>query len=400
MDLTWVGRVYASWWMLGGGAAMALFAGWLAWRAMGRDWWIGRRALREGRTRRRCPKCWYDLAGLAALSCPECGHIAASERALRRSRRRWGAAGVAMVLCVPVLLSLFARWHQSILEFVLPERVVKERGEFGSRGPGRLRAEILTPVWVNWLERFGLRYEPKEMEDLAIVTIDGERVYEKTSRVGSLGLPMWTSGTESFIGNPIDLDADGTEELVVASWSGGAHCCWTVAIFELGGSPRLIEEIDAQNGMGIVKESDVTGVPTSGGPARYLLDIPDQSFCYWNAPYVASPKPSVYSRLEHGRLVVALDVMLARPIDWTAYEKEAGQLNVSMSPDGAALEPRMWGGMLELLYRGRDDLAQQFFDLCWPNARPGQEEFLDEFHDVLDKSDRWQAFQAARGLDH
>lgn len=300
---------------------------------------------------------------------------------------------MSMVLLLPAFLGVFARWHQPILVFVLPERVVKER-----RDAGRLHAEVLSPVRANWLERFGLRYEPKEMEDLAIVTIDGERVYEKTSRVGSLGLPMWTSGTEEYIGNTIDLDADGTEELVVASWSGGAHCCWTVAIFELGASPHLLEEIDAQNGMGIQKESDVTGVPTSKGEqARYLLDLPDQSFCYWNAPYVSSPKPSVYTRLEGGRFVVALDVMLARPIDWPAYEKEADLLRKNMMPKGAALEPRMWGGMLELLYRGRDDLAQRFFGLCWPPDRAGKDEFFDEFQDVLDKSERWRAFQAARG---
>ncbi len=47
-------------------------------------WLIGDRS----RGRRRCPKCWYDMAGIDTLACPECGRTARSERALYRSRRR------------------------------------------------------------------------------------------------------------------------------------------------------------------------------------------------------------------------------------------------------------------------------------------------------------------------
>ncbi len=50
--------------------------------------------------RRRCPRCWYDLAGVPTLEpernadaahtrCPECGHIIRREHHTRRTRRRW-----------------------------------------------------------------------------------------------------------------------------------------------------------------------------------------------------------------------------------------------------------------------------------------------------------------------
>lgn len=45
---------------------------------------IGDRA----RGRRRCPGCWYDLAGTPGMRCPECGREARRERALYRTRRR------------------------------------------------------------------------------------------------------------------------------------------------------------------------------------------------------------------------------------------------------------------------------------------------------------------------
>lgn len=42
----------------------------------------------RARGRRRCPRCWYDMAGVAALTCPECGHDARRERRLSKTRRR------------------------------------------------------------------------------------------------------------------------------------------------------------------------------------------------------------------------------------------------------------------------------------------------------------------------
>lgn len=58
-------------------------------------WIIGDRS----RGRRRCPRCWYDMAGIDATTCPECGRTARSERALFRTRRRprWLLAGIAIV---------------------------------------------------------------------------------------------------------------------------------------------------------------------------------------------------------------------------------------------------------------------------------------------------------------
>jgi hypothetical protein len=53
------------------------------------------------RGRRRCPRCWYSLEGILGLTCPECGHVARSEGALLRRRRR--CAVIAGALAVALL---------------------------------------------------------------------------------------------------------------------------------------------------------------------------------------------------------------------------------------------------------------------------------------------------------
>ncbi len=77
-----------AWWVAGWGLAGTAAAA-LLW-ALFAD---------RARGRRRCPSCWYDLSGVG-LTCPECGSTARSERALRRTRRRWRIAVVMAVLVV------------------------------------------------------------------------------------------------------------------------------------------------------------------------------------------------------------------------------------------------------------------------------------------------------------
>lgn len=56
----------------------------------------------RSRGRRRCRRCWYDLAsaGATPLACPECGCNHTTERLLTRTRRRWGGMSIAALLLI------------------------------------------------------------------------------------------------------------------------------------------------------------------------------------------------------------------------------------------------------------------------------------------------------------
>ncbi len=66
--------------------------------------WAMYRDRSRGRT--RCPKCWYDLAGLVKhgtpapwpITCPECGKKIGHERQTRRTRRHWRLAALALAM--------------------------------------------------------------------------------------------------------------------------------------------------------------------------------------------------------------------------------------------------------------------------------------------------------------
>ncbi len=70
------------------------------------------RAGRRGVVRKRCPRCWYDMTGAPALTCPECGGAAKGERALLRTRRRWKwAIGAAVVIAAGAATGMVPRYR-------------------------------------------------------------------------------------------------------------------------------------------------------------------------------------------------------------------------------------------------------------------------------------------------
>jgi len=79
-------------WLIGGllGAAGAILALW----SLFAD---------RARSRKRCPKCWYDMSGAAGdppYTCPECGNVIKREKRLYKTRRRWRWTMVTVVVLV------------------------------------------------------------------------------------------------------------------------------------------------------------------------------------------------------------------------------------------------------------------------------------------------------------
>jgi hypothetical protein len=70
-----------------------------------------------------------------------------------------------------------------------------------------------------------------------------------------------------------DITADKIPELVVRTFSGGAHCCETLRVYALGDTPRLLLLYEANNAMGAeVRDLD--------GDGRRELILGDDTFAY------------------------------------------------------------------------------------------------------------------------
>jgi hypothetical protein len=57
-----------------------------------------------------------------------------------------------------------------------------------------------------------------------------------------------------------DINGNGIPDLIVTEWTGGAHCCYTAHVFELGEAFRKIGEIPGRDGGLLFRDLDRDGI--------------------------------------------------------------------------------------------------------------------------------------------
>jgi hypothetical protein len=181
-----------------------------------------------------------------------------------------------------------------------------------------------------------------------------------------------------------DKTGDGTPDLAVEYYTGGAHCCYEITFFELGKRVRQLPTV----GTGNDRMTAIAKRPTGG----LRFEFAEQSFAYWNINFAQSPMPEViYEFDKSDKLVPRFDLMkkpapsLARLRRDAASMKAKINLNAYTSPEDNFndwKEP-FWSEMLDLIYTGHEDLAWQYFDLVWPAKKKGKQKFLADFKEQL-----------------
>ncbi|MBL8756960.1 MAG: hypothetical protein JNK35_00855 [Phycisphaerae bacterium] len=103
---------------------------------------------------RRCPRCWYDMAAIPSLACPECGFVAPHPRALhqpRRASRPWRRALIALwaLFLLTAYAALPGHWTTKV-----PRPVVRAILHLTAAAPAPARAGALpTPNPALYLSR-------------------------------------------------------------------------------------------------------------------------------------------------------------------------------------------------------------------------------------------------------
>ena len=142
ISLNMAGHDWTSWlYWIGGGLIALLGLFMLIWAL----WWD------RARGRKRCPKCWYDLAGIAAddagaspLTCSECGKRITKLRKLSKTRRRWRWAFIALLLIlVPAGVVGWRETRSFNWNTVKPVWLLKREGTIDSPGGEAARKELV-----------------------------------------------------------------------------------------------------------------------------------------------------------------------------------------------------------------------------------------------------------------
>jgi hypothetical protein len=195
-----------------------------------------------------------------------------------------------------------------------------------------------------------------------------------------------------------DITGDGQPDLVISKWSGGANCCLTFHIFEIGPKFRKIGDIDAEFG--------------DQGPHFIQLDhgsglqiqIYDWTFVNWHTDFAQSPAPRVILLYKHGRYRVAPDLMCTQTADMKEVAArvrqvtdQAKDLHGGSWPD-ADIPPVLWATMLDLIYTCHRLTPWLFVDTAWPQKVHGKEDFVNDFTAQLKQSPYWKSISQLGSL--
>lgn len=356
----WTGRVLVACLMLLGVA--------VAW--WGRRW-SHRAAARAAREGPLCNSCGYSLIGLADrtdLRCPECGrpHTTADKLPSPRWPKRWIVAGLVVALVLPAwvvsrrvrvfgweyylrLYPMYALFQYRTLDRGHAADVSYWIGE-DRRGPG--------------YERFAKVYRGR---DLYFTGTDHS----------------WYVGpTDSLLPAPgSDIDRDGVSDLVLMSFSGGAHCCETFYVLRLSNPPKVVFTFEA--GLAGARFEDVDR------DGKLDLITGDATFAYWRTPWVASPIPRVIFRCEAPGTYVPSPRLMAQPAPPESdLAKALAEARAELVAEPWVKEGFFGAGallrtMLDLIYTGHPARAYAFLDQAWPPDMPGREQFKREVIELL-----------------
>jgi hypothetical protein len=215
------------------------------------------------------------------------------------------------------------------------------------------------------------------------VYLHGKLAYRLANDEGltySLGQPADADNKIPLVPNGSDLTGNGRPDMMVTSWSGGAHCCFTHYIFELEPKLRLIATLnDGDTDFGHFEDLDLTG--------KYFY-VTDEIWSYWPASFAGSVSHKVILKWDKNRFRLDLERMKYRaptPEQWKSALKDVDDA----SDDRASLGVTLWDTVLDLIYTGHSELAWKFLMEVNPNALKGNNPSLDDFCSMLKNSEYW-----------
>ena len=201
-----------------------------------------------------------------------------------------------------------------------------------------------------------------------------------------------------------DITGDGQPDVVVSEWSGGANCCLTIHIFEIGSTFRQIGTIAAKYGDTGPHFMHMDDKDSKN--AGLKLQVGDWTFANWHSDFADSPAPKVILRFSDGAYRVSPDLMRSPIPSVSDLDARVAAIRTyknnskSKSWPGADISPTLWATMLDLIYTGHAGDAWKFLDRAWPPQIAGKDAFARDFRAQLKRSPYWSAVEAMNESDH
>jgi hypothetical protein len=196
-----------------------------------------------------------------------------------------------------------------------------------------------------WVNAANSEISPAGMCECITVVYEGER------RVASFGVPTDISAFTVSDLTGRDISGDGQPDVVVSSWSGGAHCCYTTAVVSVGPEVRPVLDLSTGNCQGEFVDLD--------GDGTLEFVTCDDAWAYDYCSFADSPLPRVVYAYDAaaGRYKPDTPRFASRYRDELATSLEEAQewMRTSNGRDPGVDKCRLLQPALGLMFSGRLD---------------------------------------------
>lgn len=187
--------------------------------------------------------------------------------------------------------------------------------------------------------------------------------------------------------NGADVTGRGRPDMIVSTYSGGAHCCFGHLVFELEPDFRLLATLDDAH-------DDLAHFARLGSSKQYFYFTADWTFAYWPSCFACSPSAAILLRFtedgQGGGFHLALDKMQTPAPTPAEWDKELRAARQSASQgDINSIGRTLWQPVLYWIYQGHADLAWKFVEEAGPQAQQDPLPTLADFCRLLEKSAYW-----------
>lgn len=209
----------------------------------------------------------------------------------------------------------------------------------------------------------------------------GKRVASGTGYSYAIGYALQEDQSPDSVNPKVgdDLTGEGLPDLFLSEWSGGAHCCYTFHLFQLGTEFRKIQSLP-------LLDADESAFVQRPGVKGLVLASNDYSaFAYFPSDFAGSPAGRVFLSYQQGRF--RLDMALMR-----ATAPKPGEIGrcaalFKRSREWKTAQPMgMWYYATDLIYTGHESDALRFLEGSWGGKAADRDRYLAEYQRRLKKS--------------
>lgn len=249
---------------------------------------------------------------------------------------------------------------------------------------------VKSPMVVNEIVFNEYRIIISSAGDQSCETLDIFKDYKLAYHDEEIGGHYYTGDSPGEVTNAFVSLSGDDNILVISKWTGGAHCCFSLYLFELGREFRSIAHIDGGNFLPYLEDLDRDEIPE--------IRVTDDFLAYQLSSFADSATANVVLRYSDGAYRIAPELMTQGEPDSQVLNQRIQSWDTEFkNPESGRFPPPDYiQTITDLFFTGNSSVALKILRGAWPDGVSGRDEFIEQYLGLLNESRYFNEFERQR----